>query len=302
MPKKQSSTPVLAIVIIFAVIAGGLFFLFRPQQEIPVTSESARQEKNLPQSADKTSTSSIATKSENRQSVPGPEEQQPLLRQAPMEAILTNPCLEATASLDLFFGYLDEQEYIQKYQFPQSSKEIVSNLINILLESPPPINGEPLNSTDIIRNSAHIYRTLGTQNLTLLLKIIDNEADLMEETCGSFHQWINISTQCLNHTYPLRPTLDKLYEYAAFFLQTTGGKAYLARRESSLRLLAQYYSVLIIHQAGQRGLNKYDINLTPLLPHLIGELEESDELAGKTSYLTFLYDIREQLSEVTVEQ
>ncbi|MBU0680259.1 MAG: hypothetical protein KKD73_02445 [Proteobacteria bacterium] len=225
------------------------------------------------------------------------DEQEPLLRLAPMEAPLINPCFAASQKLDLFFTYLDDQEYIQKYQFPHDSKELISNLINTLLKSPPVINGKILSSSDIIRNSAHIYRTLGTQNLTILYKIIENEADLMEETCRSFHEWFNISTQCLNHSYPLRPSLESLYEYASFFLETTGGKAYLARREGNLRLLAQYYSVLIIHQADQRELNKYNIKLTPLLPLLIEEIEESDELADKKSYLASLYDIREQLAD-----
>ncbi len=212
-----------------------------------------------------------------------------------MEAALTNPCLEATQRLDLFFSYLDEQEYIQKYQFPRVSKGMISSLINTLLASPPVINGTALSDTDLIRNSAHIYRTLGKQNLTLLLKISENEADLMEETCGSFNEWFSISSQCLNHSYPLRPSLENLYEYASFFLETTGGRAYLTRRQSSLRLLAQYYSVVIVHQADLQGLNKYHIKLSSFLAHLIGEIEESDELAGKDIYLTSLYDIREQL-------
>lgn len=296
MPKKHSTTPLLPIFVICAVIVGGLFFLFKPRQEIPVTPASPSQEtmrlspdedKEKPQQTDNIN-GNLASQSS--------DEQGPLLRLAPMEAVLNNPCFEASQKLDHFFTYLDDQEYIQKYQFPHDSKVLISNLINTLLKSPPVINGKTLSSSDIIRNSAHIYRTLGPQNLTILYKIIKNEADLMEETCSSFHEWFNISTQCLNHPYPLRPSLESLYEYASFFLETTGGKAYLARREGNLRLLAQYYSVLIIHHADQRGLNKYNIKLTPLLPLLIKEIEDSDELADKKSYLASLYDIREQLS------
>ncbi len=295
MPKKESSTPLLPILIILVVIVGGLFFLFKPRQETPVTPASPTPETTTLSPLEKST--DIPADTARQQSPPKPSsgEQKTLLRQAPMEAALTNPCLEATQRLDLFFTYLDDQEYIQEYQFPKGSKDIVSQFINTLLKSPPPINGNNLNGVDIIRNSAHIYRTLGAQNLTFLLKIIENEADLMEETCGYFHEWITISPQCLNHSYPLRPTLESLYEYAAFFVKTTGGRAYLARREGSLRLLAEFYSILIIHQADQRGLNKYKVDLALLLPHLISEIEESDELAGKNGYLTSLYDIRTQL-------
>ncbi|MDR9501405.1 MAG: hypothetical protein RI601_06375 [Desulfurivibrionaceae bacterium] len=205
---------------------------------------------------------------------------------------MIDPCLKTTQRLDMFFAYLDEQKYIQQYQFPDDSKEIISGLINNLLESPPPINGKRLNGADMIRNSTHIYQTLGRQNLTLLLDIMENEADLMEETSGYFHEWIKISPQCRHYSYPLRPTLEDLYEYAVFFQQTPGGRSYLQRRQDHLRLLAQYYSLLIIHQAEQQGLNKYEISLASLLPPLIGEMEESETLAGRKNYLAVLYDIR----------
>lgn len=302
MSKKPSSTPILPVVIIVAVILGGLFFLFKPQKEIPVTPASPQQEHVSLPSVDNTEEYPEKSVDGIDRANSSHAEQQPLLRQAPMQATLTNTCLESTQRLDHFFAYLDDQEYILQYQFPHGSKEMISGLINTLLESPPVINDKSLNSADIISNAAHIYRTLGTQNLTFLLKIINSEADIIEETSGSFYEWFNLSPMCLNHAYPLRPGLENLYEYAAFFLQTTGGRAYLNRREGNLRLLAQYYSILIINQADQQGLNKYKSNLAPLVPHLIGEIEESDDLAGKNDYLAALYDLREQLSEITGHQ
>ncbi len=302
MSKKPSSTPIIPIVIIVAVILGGLFFLFKPQKEIPVTPASPQQE-NIPlPSADNAEDSSEESMVNTNPAKSLHTEQPPRLRQAPMQATLTNTCLESTQRLDQFFDYLDDQEYIQQYQFPHGSKEMISGLINTLLESPPVINEQSHTGADIISNAAHIYRTLGTQNLTFLLKIIKNEADITEETCGYFYEWFNLMPMCLNHSYPLRPSLENLYEYAAFFLQTTGGRAYLARREGHLGLLAQYYSILIINQADQQGLNKYKINLAPLVPNLIGEMEQSDALAEKNNYLAALYDLREQLTEVTGHQ
>lgn len=301
MTKQQSSTPLLPILIIFAVIVSGLFFLFKPQQEAPVTPASPSQENTAQSSVKKGITSPENLDAIHNPQSPIRDEDEILLRLAPMEAPITNPCFEATQRLNQFFDYLDEQEYIQNYHFPNGSKEMISNLINTLLDSPPLLNEKSFNGTDIIRNTAHIYRILGAQNLNILLKIITNEADIMEETSTSFHEWFTISTQCLNHSYPLRPTLDNLYEYASFAMQTTGGRAYLARREGNLRLLAQYYCVLIIHQADQQNLNKYNINLSPLLAHIIGEMEGTDELAGKSTYLAALYEIRKGLSEHTFQ-
>jgi hypothetical protein len=296
MPKKQFSTPLLPIVIILVVIAGGIFFLFKPHQEIPVTPATPPQQGQTTLSGSPEGEDS-PTDTTPEQNLPTPDEHGNLLRQAPMTASPVNPCSEASRKLDLFFTYLDEQDYIQKYQFPHDSKELLSTLINSLLDSPPVINGKALTDTDILRNTAHIYRTLGPQNLTILAKIMENEADLVEETCDSFQHWFTLAAQCLDHPYPLRPSLEKRYEYAVFFLETTGGRAYLNRRPGSLRLLGQYYSVLTIHQAQLQGLNIHDIKLAPILPLLIGEIEASDELASKSRYLTSLYDIREQLFE-----
>lgn len=293
MPIKRSSTPILPIIIIFAVIIGGLFFLFKPQQDAPVTPPPSEQEEGSLPSFQTRDIPASNSEAESNQISPGPAEPAPPLRQAPMEAVVIDPCRKATQRLDLFFAYLDEQEYIQQYQFPQDSKQILSGQINNLLESPPPINGNQLNGADMIRNSAHIYQILGRQKLTMLLDIMENEADLMEETCGYIYEWIKISPQCLHYPYPLRPTLEDLYEYAVFFQQTPGGRSYLQRRQDHLRLLARYYSLLIIHQAEQQGVNKYKISLASLLPPLIREMEESETLAGKKNYLTVLYDLRE---------
>lgn len=294
MPKKQFSTPLLPIIIILVVIAGGIFFLFKPRQEIPVTPATPPQQEAPTLSGNPDDAANPADSALD-QSLPTPVDQGNLLRQAPITASLINPCSEASRKLDLFFAYLDEQEYIQKYQFPYDSKELLSTLINSLLDAPPVINGKPLTDADLLRNTAHIYRTLGPQNLTILAKIMEHEADLMEETCDSFQHWFTISGQCLDHPYPLRPSLEKLYEYAAFFLETTGGQAYLNRRPGNLRLLGRYYSLLTIHQAQLQGLNTYNIKLAPLLPLLISEIEASGELADKNRYLAALYDIHEQL-------
>ncbi|PLX48730.1 MAG: hypothetical protein C0613_09965 [Desulfobulbaceae bacterium] len=208
-----------------------------------------------------------------------------------MVATLKDPCREKTARLDEFFSYLDEQEYIEGYQFPEGSKKMLSTLANDLLASPPPLNNDRLNGVDKARNAAHIYRVVGGQNLFFLLKIIDNERDLLEEVAADFYQWFTISDQCRGHSYPLRPSLEELYEYASFFLHSTGGQAYLARREPSLALLCRFYSIVIIHEAEKNGLNSHQIDLSPYLFAITNEMKETEDLAQKQRYLTTLHAI-----------
>jgi hypothetical protein len=55
------------------------------------------------------------------------------------------------------------------------------------------------------------------------------------------------------------------YQYAGFFLNTIGGRAYLFRRSLGLRLLISYYCILIIHEADKEGRNTYGIDVLPTI-------------------------------------
>jgi hypothetical protein len=70
----------------------------------------------------------------------------------------------------------------------------------------------------------------------------------------------------------VRPSLDVLYYYAGFFLNTIGGRAYLFRRALGVRLLCSYYSLLIVHEADKQGKNSYGIDIFPFIAPLGKEI------------------------------
>lgn len=290
MPKKQSAPAILPILIILAVIGGGLYFLFKPQPET-VVRQAPSFDQNQTIERKKTPQRAQRPVEQDTPADTTPSDETGTLRQAPMVATLKDPCREQTAKLDEFFSYLDEQEYVESYQFPEGSKKMISTLVNDLLASPPSLNSSRFNGVDTARNAAHIYRVVGGQNIFFLLKIIDNERDLLEEVAADFYQWFKISDQCRGHSYPLRPNLAELYEYASFFLHSAGGQAYLARREPSLALLCRFYSIVIIHQAEKNGLNSHRIDLSPYLFAITNEMKETEDLAMKQRYLTTLHAI-----------
>jgi hypothetical protein len=71
-----------------------------------------------------------------------------------------------------------------------------------------------------------------------------------------------------------------------------GGRAYLFRRESGLRMLTLYYSILVLDQANRDGLNSEGVDIVPPLDALIEEMRYSRRLSGRHRYLEVLREIR----------
>ena len=46
-----------------------------------------------------------------------------------------------------------------------------------------------------------------------------------------------------------------------FFLNTLGGRSYMLRRESKLRMLVSYYAILIVDRANDEKFNRYGIDV-----------------------------------------
>ncbi len=69
------------------------------------------------------------------------------------------------------------------------------------------------------------------------------------------------------------PSQEMIYDYAAFFLNTIAGQAYLFRRGSKIRLLILYYSVLVLDRADRQDLNHFGIDVKPHPLSLISEFE-----------------------------
>jgi hypothetical protein len=90
-----------------------------------------------------------------------------------------------------------------------------------------------------------------------------------------------------------RPPLQVLYQYAGFFINTIGGRAYLFRRSPRFRLVMSYYCVLIIYEADKRGLNSYGIDLVPFIEPLRKEITHYPDFEFQEEYLYRLRRIQE---------
>ena len=66
------------------------------------------------------------------------------------------------------------------------------------------------------------------------------------------------------------------------------------RRDSRSRLLVNYYSVLIVENANEKGMNRHGIDISMIIPQLINEIESSNQLIYKENYLDQLYTLLEK--------
>ena len=79
--------------------------------------------------------------------------------------------------------------------------------------------------------------------------------------------------------------MEVVYQYAGFFLNTIGGRAYLLRRTPSVRLLVSYYCILIIHEMDKEGKNHLGIDILPFVTTLKQEIGHYSEFKFLRKYL-----------------
>jgi len=85
---------------------------------------------------------------------------------------------------------------------------------------------------------------------------------------------------------------DILYRYAGFLINSIGGRSYLFRRETRLRLLLNYYCLLTVHEADKKKMNSFGIDITPFLEPLAEEIENYQLLYFRREYAGKLIDLK----------
>jgi hypothetical protein len=163
-------------------------------------------------------------------------------------------------------------------------------IVHVLAANPPTPAGEGLKYETIISNIYHLYRVLDLRDLKLILRILENEADTMEINLALFYNWLMSGEKC-NYKEKLPPSLDTLYRYAGFLVNSIGGRACLFRRETRVRLLVTYYCLLIINEADKRKMNSFGIDITPFLEPLAEEIENCQLLYFRKEYAGRLIDL-----------
>jgi hypothetical protein len=202
-------------------------------------------------------------------------------------------CSQLADRLHSFFSSLDQKEYIQEFQLGVPAQQYFLELTTKLLNNPPVVSRESDDLYTILKNMAHFFRVIGGKNILIIKGILDRERENIEDVAADLFLWTT-GEECSDDTFSFKAPVDKLYEYAGFFLNSMGGRSYLFRRDSRSRLLVNYYSILLINRANKEGINQHGIDIKPLLPITTNEIESSNQLIYKEDYLDGLYELMEQ--------
>lgn len=181
-----------------------------------------------------------------------------------------------------FFSYLDSQQYASKIKggtylaYQQTVKELSANL--------PVIAGETESLHTLYKNMAHFFRVLGINRINLAKDILSNESEIIEALMNNFYLWFTINSGSRDMTKD-RPSLNVLYNYSGFFLNTLAGKSYLLRRDTRISTLTTYYCILILDRANDAVLNSYGIDIRPHIKSLINIISSYNSLINREQYL-----------------
>jgi len=192
-----------------------------------------------------------------------------------------------------FFEYLDRQDYIKAYALEKGTYTHFCKLLSILSSHPPVVSGEMRDMSLLIRNMAHFCRVAGQKNIALFKDILSHEKDILEPTTELLYEWI--LAEIAAESGEIELTGEGLYEYAAFFLNTIAGKAYLMRRDSKTRILSIYYSVLVVDGADRKNLNRYGFDILPVIHHLSDDVSMYGGLKHRDKYLEQLNSLKKRL-------
>ena len=184
---------------------------------------------------------------------------------------------------------LDTKDYIKDYKLEQGTFNKFSEVLEKLAYNPPVVSGETNDLYTLLSNAAHFYRRVGKKDIRLVKDILDHEHDRIEMLMSVVYDYLIKGSR----ERKLMINIGQLYEYAGFFLNTLGGKAYLYRRDSATRTLTQYYSVLILDQTNKEKMNPYGIDIMPHLKILKQDLQEHKGLVGTGEYLAVLKGIED---------
>jgi len=193
---------------------------------------------------------------------------------------------EIDQQIKAFFTYLDEQDYVQAYQFKGGTYQQFQLVLQKISANPPSITEETTSLYNLYRNMAHFFRVMGKKRVNLTRDVLQNEGEILESAMQTFYLWATDETADKQKTG--QPTLKTLYTYSGFFLNTLAGKSYLLRRNSKIRLLTTYYSVLILDLANDEQLNPAGIDIRPHIEFLINDFQSQIGLIHQKQYLSEL--------------
>jgi hypothetical protein len=223
--------------------------------------------------------------------IPQAEEKQTAEMGEPAPPKREDECARIDEQVREFFAYLNKQAYVQQIKKDVDTYERFKALIKYLSSNLPIPAGEQRNGEVMKKNIFFFFRTLKGDDLRLIKEIMSHEADTLEMNLDILFKWAMMGNQCPDPE-KIRPSLETLYHYAGFFVNTIGGRAYLFRRPTHLRLIYTYYSMLIIYEADMAGQNRYGIDIAPQIAPIIKDIGANMDLLFKDEYINKLNNIR----------
>lgn len=210
----------------------------------------------------------------------------------PNESLSPEECQSLKQAVESFFYYLDNNGYSDRFNLKDGSLSYYKNVLTLLGRNPPEYAGESAEMLNLLRSMSHMSRVLGKNGALIVKDILENETDMVEPALAVFFQLLKHDASC--PATDLVPPLTTLYQYAYFFLNTLPGKSYQMRRNSKLRILAQYYSLQIVRLAEEKSINIYGLDPRGHAETLLHDILNHRGLIYKDLYIEQLERIIEQ--------
>jgi hypothetical protein len=202
-------------------------------------------------------------------------------------------CDKADGQMTAFFNYLDSRTYFTNRDVEGGSAGFFHESAKLLMANPPANIAEMKDMLRLVKNVTHFYRVLKKDRLMLAKDILASEDRVLEPAMAVFYARLVECGQPLpGEEKPL--AIERLYDYAGYFLNTLGGRSYLLRRESKIRMLVNYYSILIVDRANDEKFNSYGIDIRPYIDYLFYDISNQKGLAYRERYLTRLTSLRDK--------
>lgn len=202
-------------------------------------------------------------------------------------------CRAMEAQIMTFFKYLDNQPYMAAYKERGGAQQLYRETMQALIASRPMLTGELEDLISLIRNVTHLYRSLGKERIDIIKAIFENEADIIESVLAIFYIYSLPEKRCPDKRLTV-PTLEAFYNYSGYFLNTLAGRSYLLRRDSKLRVLLSYYSLLVLDRANDEMLNSAGVDIRPFIDVSYYEISGQRSLVYQKQYVTELERLREK--------
>jgi len=307
---KRSINYVLVVVIVFLLGCGVFLYVERDRVGQWLSRGAIEQEKSALQERIATLEKEVSTLKEEsvlqaptktvpearKEEVFGKKVSVPEKAESPAVPSTAEQCRDLEERLDHFCNYLDRQPYVAAYGLKEGVCRHFRVLLPRLTKRPPVVVRETDDLLRVLQNNAHFFRVLGRKNTLLLRDILRHDGDMMEPLFALLYRTLREGPACskagagLSISLPLRGS----YDYAVYFLNTLGGRSYLMRRDSRVRMLTQYYSILILDQAADAHLNRWGMDIRYPLKALIGDIRGAANLQNRAQYLHTLHALQEK--------